>query len=91
MSSYFCLQDFFFVSFNVSVCPLFQWRWFRNNYFHSFFPQGLKQKAFVKVFKAINQANQPQHYKLLFTNYLNTLCDEWGGAESRGNGARPVE
>ncbi len=20
-----------------------------------------------------------------------TVCDEWGGAESRGNGARPVE
>ncbi len=31
-----------------------------------------------------------------FINHLltlsgNTLCDEWGGAESRGNGARPVE
>ncbi len=25
------------------------------------------------------------------TNKINSLCDEWGGAESRGNGARPVE
>ncbi len=23
--------------------------------------------------------------------YLIGVCDEWGGAESRGNGARPVE
>ncbi len=22
---------------------------------------------------------------------FNAMCDEWGGAESRGNGARPVE
>ncbi len=25
-------------------------------------------------------------------NYMNiNICDEWGGAESRGKGARPVE
>ncbi len=24
-------------------------------------------------------------------NLSNVHCDEWGGAESRGNGARPVE
>ncbi len=23
--------------------------------------------------------------------YIKVYCDEWGGAESRGNGARPVE
>ncbi len=26
-----------------------------------------------------------------FSIKLFSLCDEWGGAESRGNGARPVE
>ncbi len=25
------------------------------------------------------------------THKISNLCGEWGGAESRGNGARPVE
>ncbi len=34
----------------------------------------------ITIFPKINQEN-----------ICKTQCDEWGGAESRGNGARPVE
>ncbi len=30
-------------------------------------------------------------YGLTSLSHLFTVCGEWGGAESRGNGARPVE
>ncbi len=30
-------------------------------------------------------------YSILFSIIVFSICDEWGGAESRGNGARPVE
>ncbi len=31
------------------------------------------------------------HAKTLISFSVFTSCDEWGGAESRGNGVRPVE
>ncbi len=39
--------------------------------------------------------NKSVPFIILFSIYIYILvvgrCDEWGGAESRGNGARPVE
>ncbi len=32
-----------------------------------------------------------RHFYGIVTTLIETRCDEWGGAESRGNGARPVE
>ncbi len=34
--------------------------------------------------------NYPFNIKV-FVQFCLVQCDEWGGAESRGNGARPVE
>ncbi len=38
-------------------------------------------------------SNDAENSALLHINkfYFKAYCDEWGGAESRGNGARPVE
>ncbi len=33
----------------------------------------------------------PEEEMLCSCHVVITVCDEWGGAESRGNGARPVE
>ncbi len=37
--------------------------------------------------------NKSVAFIILFSmnNFFKGGCDEWGGAESRGNGARPVE
>ncbi len=42
--------------------------------------------SFPNKFPLGNPENEPCKLEIHFDD-----CDEWGGAESRGNGARPVE
>ncbi len=42
-------------------------------------------------FSLVNKKENWEYKNKIYFKILIYTCDEWGGAESRGNGARPVE
>ncbi len=59
------------------------WLWSRDKYPHENPQTAVRNKTHII---------QPlQELFCYFSFKVVELCDEWGGAESRGNGARPVE
>ncbi len=64
---------------------------------HHHLPKGISwiyvsENISVNVYQIVKYLPKYSHCIFCMTyNYTLYDCDEWGGAESRGNGARPVE